>query len=91
MSAKLVPTFADRGYRVVSATDPHGRILGFLDSKPLLFHSSSSSVITHEAEWTPFQNHYFSENLVVPGIESGSVARNSDHKTIEAVRYKLTW
>jgi hypothetical protein len=33
MSAKLVPTFADRGYRVVSATDPHGRILGCLDRK----------------------------------------------------------
>jgi hypothetical protein len=36
----------------------------------------------HEAEWTPFQTHYFSENLVAPGIElgtSGSVARNSDH------------
>jgi hypothetical protein len=36
---------------------------------------------THEAEWTPFQTHYFSENLVVPGIEPGtfgSVARNSD-------------
>jgi hypothetical protein len=31
LSAKLVPTFADRGYRVVSATDTHGRILGFLD------------------------------------------------------------
>jgi hypothetical protein len=24
LSAKLVPTFADRGCRVVSATDPHG-------------------------------------------------------------------
>jgi hypothetical protein len=45
LSAKLVPTFADRGCRVVSATDPHGRILGFLDPKLLLFHSSSSSVI----------------------------------------------
>jgi hypothetical protein len=31
MSAKLVPTFAGRGCRVVSATDPQGRILGFLD------------------------------------------------------------
>jgi hypothetical protein len=30
-SAKLVPTFADRECRVVSVTDPHGRILGFLD------------------------------------------------------------
>jgi high-affinity nickel permease len=31
LSAKLLPTFADRGCRVVSATDPHSRILGFLD------------------------------------------------------------
>jgi hypothetical protein len=31
LPAKLVPTFEDRGCRVVSATDPHGRILGFLD------------------------------------------------------------
>jgi hypothetical protein len=56
LSAKLVPTFADReGCRVVSAA---------------------------EAEWTPFQTNYFSENLVAPGIEPGtsrSVARNSDH------------
>jgi hypothetical protein len=37
--------------------------------------------------WTPFQTHYFSENLVAPGIEpgtSGCVARNSDHQTTEA-------
>jgi hypothetical protein len=26
---------------------------------------------THEAEWTPFQTHYFSENLVAPGKEPG--------------------
>jgi hypothetical protein len=31
MSAKIVPTFGDRWCRVVSATDPHGHILGFLD------------------------------------------------------------
>jgi hypothetical protein len=30
---------------VVSATDPHGRNLGFLDQEQLHFHSSSSSVI----------------------------------------------
>jgi hypothetical protein len=28
---KLVPTFPDRGYRVVNATGPYDRILGFLD------------------------------------------------------------
>jgi hypothetical protein len=26
---------------------------------------------THEAEWTPFQTHYFSRNLVAPGNEPG--------------------
>jgi hypothetical protein len=31
LSAKLVQTFADWGCRVVSVTDPYGRILGFLD------------------------------------------------------------
>jgi hypothetical protein len=31
-SSKVVPTFADRGCCVGSATDPHCRILGFLDS-----------------------------------------------------------
>jgi hypothetical protein len=30
LSAKLAPTFTDRGCHVVSATDPYGRILGFL-------------------------------------------------------------
>jgi hypothetical protein len=34
--------------------------------EPLLFLPS-----TREAEWSPFQIHYFSENLVAPGIESG--------------------
>jgi hypothetical protein len=27
--------------------------------------------LTREAEWTLFQTHYFSENLVAPGIEPG--------------------
>jgi hypothetical protein len=30
---------------MVIATDPHGHNLGFLDLEPLLFHSSSSSII----------------------------------------------
>jgi hypothetical protein len=37
MSAKLVPTFAYRGCRMVSATDPHGHILGFLDRSRYYF------------------------------------------------------
>jgi hypothetical protein len=31
LSAKGLPTFADRGCHVVSVTDPYGRILGFLE------------------------------------------------------------
>jgi hypothetical protein len=31
LSAKWLPTCADRGCHVVSVTDPYGRILGFLD------------------------------------------------------------
>jgi hypothetical protein len=45
-------------------TDPYGW-------EPLLSLSSSSSVELNEDEWTPFQPHYFSENLVAPGIKSG--------------------
>jgi hypothetical protein len=37
LSAKLVPTFADRGCHVVSVTDPYVRILGFLDRSRYIF------------------------------------------------------
>jgi hypothetical protein len=33
----------------------------------------NSEAEAHEAEWTSFQTHYFSENLVAPGIEPGSL------------------
>jgi hypothetical protein len=45
LSAKLVPTFADRGCHVVIMRDPYDCILGFLELEPLLFLSSSSSII----------------------------------------------
>jgi hypothetical protein len=63
LSKKLVSTVADRGCHVVSVMDPSGRNIDFLGrSRYFLF---------HEAEWTPFQTHYFSENLVAPGIGPG--------------------
>jgi hypothetical protein len=67
LSPKLVPTLADRGCRVVSTADPYGRDLGFLDRSRYIFFQ----VAPNEAEWTPFQTHYFSENLVAPGTEPG--------------------
>jgi hypothetical protein len=39
-------------------------------------------VAPQEAQCIPFQTYYFSENLIAPGIEtgtSGCVARNCDH------------
>jgi MOSC domain-containing protein YiiM len=38
-----------------------------------LFSSKELLYWTQEVEWTPFQTHYFSENLVVQGIEPRSL------------------
>jgi hypothetical protein len=46
LSAKLMPTFAARECRVVSVTDPCGRILGFLDhSRYFFFQVARSAVV----------------------------------------------
>jgi hypothetical protein len=37
LSAKLLPTFSDRGRHVVSLTDPYGRNLGSLDRSRYFF------------------------------------------------------
>jgi hypothetical protein len=85
LSAQLVPTFEDRECHVVSVTNPYGTILGFLDRSSYFFFQVAPQL--YSRGWVaPFQTHYFSENLEVPGIEpgtSGSVARNSrplDHR-----------
>jgi hypothetical protein len=70
MSAKLMPTFADRGCHVVSVTVPYSRILYFLDRSRYFFFQVAPQCI-QEAEWTPFQTHYFSENAIAPEIEPG--------------------
>jgi hypothetical protein len=55
---------------VVRTTVPYDRTLGFLD-RSRYFPIKYPLSCTHEAEWTPFQTHCFSENLVVLGIEPG--------------------
>jgi hypothetical protein len=70
LSANLVPTFADRGCHVVSVTDPSARILGILDrSRYFIFQVARQLNLRGWVD--PFQTHYFSENLVVSGIEPG--------------------
>jgi hypothetical protein len=70
LSAKLVPTFPVRGCPVVGVTDLYDRILDFLD-RTRYFSSKQLLNCTQQAEWSPFQIHYSSENLVAPGIEPG--------------------
>jgi hypothetical protein len=48
----------------------YGRILGFLDHSRYFFFQVALSC-THE--WTPFQTHYFLENVVAQGIELGAL------------------
>jgi hypothetical protein len=80
LSAKLVPTFEDRGCHVVSVTDPYGRILDCLDRSRYFLLSSS---------WVD----PVPDSLLVrkPGSAwnrtrtSGSVAGNSDRCTTEVV------
>jgi hypothetical protein len=82
-----LPTFADRGVSRGQGKGSPRSYYRFSRPEPLLY-LPKLLTSTHETEWTPFQTHYFSENPVAPGIESGtsgSVSRNSDHQTTETV------
>jgi hypothetical protein len=61
----VVPTFADRWVPRCQRDGSLRQYSRLPRSEPLLFPSSSSSVVL-STEWTPFQTHYFSENLVAP-------------------------
>jgi hypothetical protein len=68
---------------VVSAPGLTAANLGSLDRSRYFF-IRVAPTFAHEAEWTPFQTHCFSENMVAPGIERetfGPVARHFDHYT----------
>jgi hypothetical protein len=59
---------------------------GLSRPEPLLF-IPSSSLIVLEAEWTPFQTHYYSENLVAPGIEHGPLVLQPENLTTRPQRW----
>jgi hypothetical protein len=78
LSAKLEPTFVDRGATLSPWQIPTAAF-SVLYTGAATFSSKLLLNYYYETEWTPFQTHYFSENLVTPGIgpgTSGSVARN---------------
>jgi CBS-domain-containing membrane protein len=47
LSAKLVPTFANRGCHVVSVMDPYGHIFGFLDRYVHQTNSKYGALVWH--------------------------------------------
>jgi hypothetical protein len=70
----------------MSKQSAHKWRLGCQPHAPAAFYSSKIQtpwLFTYaQAEWTPFQTHYYSKNLVAPGIKLGiseTAARSSDH------------
>jgi hypothetical protein len=80
LSAKLVPTYDDRGCYVVSVTDPNGRILGFLDWTRYFFEVAPQ---LYSGGWVdPVTDPLLLRKSGIAGNRtqpSGSVARNFDH------------
>jgi hypothetical protein len=89
LSAKLLPTFADRGCHVVSMTDPHSHILAFLDQSRYLFSQVAPRLYSQgwvDSDPDPLLLRK-SGSAGNRTHTSGSVARNSDHQTTDAVTY----
>jgi hypothetical protein len=80
---KLVTTFADTGCQVVSVTDPYGRNLGFLDRSPYFFFQVAPQL--YSRGWVgPVPDPLLLRKCGSAGNRtraSGSVVRNSDHRT----------
>jgi hypothetical protein len=91
LSAKLVPTFADRWCHVVSVTDPYGRILGSLDRSRYFFFQIAPQL--YSQGWMCAVPDPLlvikSRSAQNQTRTSGSVARNSDHWITEAVCFLL--
>jgi hypothetical protein len=81
LSAKLMPTFADRGCHVVSVTEPYVHILGFLDRSRYFFFQVAPHL--YSRGWVdPVPDPLLLRKSGSIGNRtrtSGSVARNSGH------------
>jgi hypothetical protein len=81
--------FADRGSHVVSVTDPYDRILGLLNRSRYFFFQVAPQLysrgwVDHVPDSLLLRKSGSSGNRT---RTSGSVARNSDHCTIETYRF----
>jgi hypothetical protein len=91
LSAKVVPTFADRGRHVVSVTGPYGRILEFLDRSRYLILQVAPQL--YSRGWVdPVPDPLLLRKSGSAGNRtraSGSVARNSYQWNTGAVYFLL--
>jgi hypothetical protein len=81
LSAKLAPTFAERGCHVVSVTDPYGSILVFLDRSRYFFFQVAPQLYSRGSE-NPVPDPLLLRKSGSAGNRtrtSGSVGKNSDH------------
>jgi hypothetical protein len=87
LSAKLVPIFADKECHVVSVMGLYSHnLICYIGAAT--FSSKYLLNCTHKAEWTPIPDPLLLRKSGSAGNEtrtSGSVAKNSDHWTTEAV------
>jgi hypothetical protein len=84
LSAKWLPTFANKGCHVVSVTDPYGHILGSRQ-EPLLFYQVAPQLYSRGWVNPVPDTVLFFCSAGNRTQASGSVAKNSDHQTTEAV------
>jgi hypothetical protein len=87
LSAKLAPTFADRGRRVVSVTDPYARIPGFLDRSRYFFFQIAPQLYSR-GRVDPVPDPLLIRKSGSAGNRTrtfGSVARNCNHYTTDGV------
>jgi hypothetical protein len=64
LSAKLVPTFADRRCDVVSVMDPYAHFLGFLYTVTKLGHNYTVSVNQSKKTKYKFHQNPFNQNVI---------------------------
>jgi hypothetical protein len=78
LSAKLVPTFADRGCHVVSVADPYSSTIAFLDHSSYFFFQVAPQL--YSKGWVdPIPDPLLLTKSGNWTWTSGSVARNSDN------------
>jgi hypothetical protein len=91
LSEKLVPTFADRGCQVISVTDPYGRIPAFLDWSSHVFFQVAPQLYSR-SRVNPVPDPLLLRKSGSARNRTrtyANVARNSDHKTTEAVYFLI--